>query len=215
MEVGESGSLDVAAVRRALQQSPPDLSISPTAHFRAAVAIVLCECESSSREVLLIRRAVHHLDPWSGHMAFPGGRQEPEDATLEETARRETLEELGLQLDSSMLLGRLSDVHAGRHRTHSMSVSPFIYSIPPNSRNLPLRLSEEVAAAHWLPLRDLLNAENICAYCPTEPSQRPLYPSFQLNGCTIWGLTYRMLCNFARIMGRHLMDEEEFEANQE
>ncbi|MCA9639821.1 MAG: NUDIX domain-containing protein, partial [Myxococcales bacterium] len=63
----------------------------------AAVAAVLRPTDADT-EVLLIRRAEHEGDPWSGHMAFPGGRHDPTDPDLLTTARRETLEEVGLDL---------------------------------------------------------------------------------------------------------------------
>src|SRR6185295_3323821 len=64
---------------------------------RAAVAAILRE-SATDLEALLIRRAEREDDPWSGHMAFPGGRRGAADRDIEETARRETLEEIGLDL---------------------------------------------------------------------------------------------------------------------
>ena len=67
------------------------------AHTRAAVAIVVRE-GTDGPQVLLIRRAEHPGDAWSGHMAFPGGREDPGDESLLATAIRETFEELALDL---------------------------------------------------------------------------------------------------------------------
>ena len=79
---------------------------------RAAVAAVL-RPGSNGPEVLLIRRAEHPNDPWSGHMAFPGGREDPCDADLFGTAVRETLEEVALDLTTNAaLLGTLDDLPA-------------------------------------------------------------------------------------------------------
>ena len=47
---------------------------------RAAVAIMVRE-GSDATEMLMIRRATREGDPWSGHMGFPGGRRDPEDAS--------------------------------------------------------------------------------------------------------------------------------------
>ncbi|MGB5283894.1 MAG: NUDIX domain-containing protein, partial [Polyangiales bacterium] len=63
----------------------------------AAVAMLLRE-GASGPEVFFIRRAEHPRDPWSGHMAFPGGRRDAGDATLLDTAMRETREEVGVDL---------------------------------------------------------------------------------------------------------------------
>ncbi|HXD48267.1 MAG TPA: NUDIX domain-containing protein, partial [Gemmatimonadaceae bacterium] len=61
---------------------------------RAAIALVLRASAASERhvepELLMIKRAETELDPWSGHIACPGGRMEPTDRDLEQTAVRET-----------------------------------------------------------------------------------------------------------------------------
>ena len=62
---------------------------------RAAVAMILRD-EGGEAQILMIKRAARDGDPWSGHMAFPGGRMEKEDQSLRETAIRETFEEVGL-----------------------------------------------------------------------------------------------------------------------
>jgi hypothetical protein len=81
-----------ASVVDAAHTTTESLSEGP-APGRAAVAIVLRDVEDGP-QVLLIRRAEHVGDPWSGHMAFPGGREDPEDESLLATAIRETREEL-------------------------------------------------------------------------------------------------------------------------
>ncbi|NNL85157.1 MAG: NUDIX domain-containing protein, partial [Myxococcales bacterium] len=53
---------------------------------------------SAHTEVLFIERARHPDDPWSGHMALPGGRLDPVDASLRAAAERETREEVGVEL---------------------------------------------------------------------------------------------------------------------
>src|SRR5689334_17901368 len=58
---------------------------------RAAVALVL-RVVSGRLELLFVKRAEYAGDPWSGQVAFPGGRQEPVDETLWDTAVRETRE---------------------------------------------------------------------------------------------------------------------------
>ena len=86
-------------VRRALDRPP--VVLEPARGF-AAVAAVL----DRNLDLLLIRRAVHERDPWSGNMAFPGGRVEPEDDGPLAAALRETLEEVGLPLRRDALLGQ-------------------------------------------------------------------------------------------------------------
>src|SRR4051812_5322491 len=79
----------------------------------AAVAAILRESPTTGGvELFFIRRAEHPQDPWSGHVAFPGGRRDPEDVTLLATAIRETREEVGIDLTISDVVARLPDIPA-------------------------------------------------------------------------------------------------------
>ena len=82
-------------------------------HQKAAVAVVLREGPRSA-EVLLIERAHHPDDPWSGHMAFPGGRMEAGDDSTRTTAARETLEEVGVSLHGAEYLGHVDELTGNR-----------------------------------------------------------------------------------------------------
>jgi len=62
-------------------------------------------------ELLFMQRAEHPKDPWSGHIAFPGGAVEPEDSHTLDTAIRETHEELGFLLSTESWLGSMSPVY--------------------------------------------------------------------------------------------------------
>ena len=106
--------------------APPPLEAST----RAAVALLL-QPRVDDLHVLFIHRAHHPQDPWSGHMAFPGGRKDPEDADLRITIHRETKEEVGIDLDRhGEYLGRMAELQAmARGRPISMTVAPFVYLI--------------------------------------------------------------------------------------
>ena len=133
--------LSVDAVRRALARHEPKLVDDP-ARPRAAVAVVLRDA-AAGPEVLLIERARHPEDPWSGHMAFPGGRVDPGDSDTRAAAERETLEEVGLSLAGAEPLGRLDDLE-GRHagRPLPLVISAWVYHV---TEPRPLALNHEVA----------------------------------------------------------------------
>ena len=102
----------------------------PLPSKRAAVAISL-RLGVSGPEMLMIQRAVREGDPWSGHMGFPGGRKDASDATDVACAKRETLEEIGFDLDThGELICQLSDVNTGwRADRPEMLVAPFIFRV--------------------------------------------------------------------------------------
>ncbi len=103
--------------------------------------------------MLLIRRTDREGDRWSGHLAFPGGRWSPGDAGLVDTARRETWEEVGLELSSGALIGSLDDLAPRTSVLPPILVRPFVFTHPSRA---PLVLNREVAEAWWLPLEVLL-----------------------------------------------------------
>lgn len=176
-------------VRRALAARPPQ-AVSPATGSRAAVALVLREGVSGI-ELLFIRRAEHPLDPWSGQMAFPGGRAEPGDADLAATAMRETAEEIGLALDAAERLGALDEVRAmARMRPMDLTIMPFVFRVDSPAH---LRLGAEVRSVHWLPLGPLLGADLRSTMEYVHEGSPVQFPCVRVDEVVIWGLTYRML----------------------
>ena len=102
--------------------------VTPKASTRqAAVAVILRET-ANGPELLFIKRAEKEGDPWSGHMAFPGGHRDPGDDSLEAAARRETLEEIDLDLSGAQYIGALDHQHAQpRGRVLDMLIAPHVY----------------------------------------------------------------------------------------
>ncbi|KAK3839154.1 MAG: hypothetical protein JOS17DRAFT_785806 [Linnemannia elongata] len=108
-------------------------------------------------EVLFIERATRKTDRWSGHVALPGGKREEADEDDQETAARETLEEIGLDLSDLTqfrCLGALDDreLWTSFGRVFLMVLSPFVY-IQLSPSTPPLKPQpDEVASVHWQPL---------------------------------------------------------------
>ena len=140
-----------------------------------------------------MKRAEYAGDPWSGQVAFPGGRQEPDDATLWDTAVRETLEETGLDLArDGHLLGRLDELHPRAATLPPIVVRPYVAVAP---ADLKLALSPELSLAFWVPLERLReDAHVVSTVAPRGVAMR--VPSVVHDGHVIWGMTFRILEDF-------------------
>jgi 8-oxo-dGTP pyrophosphatase MutT (NUDIX family) len=188
--VSASAPIDLGNVRTALARHAPTLIAPDPEQRRASVALIVREVEGRV-ELLLIQRALREGDPWSGHMALPGGRQEAGDADELWTARRETLEEVGLDLTSSVLLGRLDDTPAvARARPIPMTIAAFVFELIGDA---PLVLSAEVVETLWVPLDDLLGTALLTRVDFQVESVRYELPAWNIQGRVVWGLTYRMV----------------------
>ena len=164
---------------------------------RAAVALVLREA-AEGVELLFIRRAIFPGDPWSGQVAFPGGRHEPGDESLVQTAIRETHEELSIDLAAdARLIGSLDDLHPRTPVLPPIVVRPFVFGA---HGNLTLALSPEVADAFWVPI-PVLGAPETSAESVVEVRGMPIrVPSFRHGDHVIWGMTERMLRQFLEVV---------------
>ncbi len=185
----------VAQIRERLAAHDP-VPHQTSAARPAAVAVVV-RAAANDVDVLFIKRAEYELDPWSGQVAFPGGRHEPGDADLLETALRETREELGVDLrEGAELLGRLDDLHSMTVKLPNVFVRPFVIAVAEVS---PMQLSSEVADAFWVPL-SVLREE--ASWRLTTVSARGL--SFDVRACEfhgriIWGMTERIVAQLVAV----------------
>lgn len=159
---------------------------------RAAVAAVL-RYRIQSTEILFIRRSHHPKDPWSGQMAFPGGRVETRDSSPLQTALRETQEEIHLDLNQhSRLVTPLSHLNArARGRFLPLIIEPYLFDL----RGDPgLELSTEVDETLWIPLDFFLEPANRSQFSWTRQGQGQLVlPCYHYGDRRIWGLTLQML----------------------
>ena len=170
---------------RLAQRQP--VSTDDPALLWAAVAVVIAPDPDS---ILLIRRAERAGDPWSGHMALPGGRREPGDLDLVATVIREIGEEVGIELARVDLTGPLEDVVPRTPVLPPIAVRPFVF-FPPARPDLVL--NPEVASARWVPLDNLLEPD---AHHPVRldvAGQSREVPAYQLEDAVVWGMTERIL----------------------
>ena len=190
-------------IREALGAFEPAMLPAPTrTDDRAAVALVLAGFD---RQLFMcfIRRIHNSQDRWSGHMAFPGGWALPEDSSIRATAERETREEVALSLTKAEFLGTLSQVPI-RHRGFDTdaTLSPFVYYA--GSMLMPLQTSDELEEAYWINLDYLWDSRNGAIKEVWFEGDLLRRPGIRYDAHIIWGLTYRVLTDFATVIGHPL-----------
>lgn len=153
----------------------------------AAVAVVLAPDPRGMLELLLIRRAQREGDPWSGHMALPGGRRDSDDLDLLATARRETLEELAIELDPRSLLGALDDLRP-ISTPRRMTVRPFVFGLAERPHASP---SPEVDEFVWTALDEFARSASTTEVFHLG-ALRTL-PCYRVGERVVWGMTQRIL----------------------
>lgn len=182
----------------------PDLLATPApivlppgaAERRAAVTLLLTpEPEIPERiEALFALRAEVEGDPWSGHVALPGGREDPGDTDLVDTARREMLEETAVGLPRSAFLGRLDDLHPRATHLPSIVVSPFVAWL---AERPVVNENYELAGHVWIPLADLAAPERRSSFVRRDPEPRE-FETIEYAGARVWGLTLAIVDDFLR-----------------
>lgn len=181
--------------------APHRLQIEPTRIPQAAVTLLLREADGDD-QFLIIRRAEREGDPWSGHLALPGGRADLEDEDLLSTAARETREEVGIDMCTGaawreLFIGQLPVLKPVSPGVPPIEITPFIAIAP---LGLKPALSDEVQETWWLSIRELRRTGRSSEQRLNLSSPRgnfvrkwPAYPS---PGGPIWGITERILTDF-------------------
>ena len=123
-------------------------------------------------------------------MAFPGGRRDVEDASLESTVVRETLEELALDLRQGQLLGRVDDLAPLSPTLPPILIRPFVAVVAADVTFVP---SHEVAATFWVPVAALQHPESQADHVMTINGAPARFPGFRVAEHIVWGLTDRIL----------------------
>lgn len=164
----------------------------------AAVSLLL-RPSGDGLKFLAIKRAESEGDPWSGHMALPGGRRDPEDEDLWVTAVRETWEEVGVDLiQVGQRLGQLDDVAPRTRRIPAIAVTPFVVGVTPE---VAAQTSSEVERAVWVPLDVVIEAKHRGSMTLDVAPDRE-FPTIEYEGHVIWGLTYKILGQFESVLRR-------------
>lgn len=186
-------AVSVAEIARVLARRTPAPAERDEPFGEAAVALVLYPDESGL-EALFIKRATRAGDPWSGQIAFPGGRRHPGEDSLQRTAMRETFEEIGLDLAAhGELLGELDELRPRNPMLPPIIVRPYVFAV----RARPaLVLNEEVAESFWAPLRDVFDPARRKEITIHFSSARLRRQAIGFGEHDIWGMTENILRTF-------------------
>ena len=176
-------------------QTKPGTSLSGGVYDalpNAAVCVILrTNPNNESIETLMVKRSVSEYDPWSGHMAFPGGRADKNDAGLVETVKREVFEETAIVLSDRDMIGKLDEIVPGNF---SLKVTPFV-AIP--SKPVEVHIDhKEIVDFFWIPVAFFQNKQNSSEYKVVRLGQEFAVPSFAYEGKHIvWGMSLRIIEN--------------------
>jgi 8-oxo-dGTP pyrophosphatase MutT (NUDIX family) len=140
--------------------------------------------------ILLIRRSERAGDPWSGHIALPGGRQDAGDHDVLETAVRETREEVGIELTRENLVGSLEPVVPRTRTLPPIAIWPFVFLLPDRPR---LTLNSEVASAWWVEVDQLLQPTTRGRVRLEVGGNIRLVDAYHVEPGVVWGITERIL----------------------
>ena len=172
----------------------PDGETELVAH--AAVTLVLRPSPEAA-ELLFVQRAEFDGDPWSGHMALPGGRREPQDPDLRATAIRELQEETALVVSRECILGRLDELTPRNPALPAIGITPYVaWHEGPDT----FRPNEEVSDHVWIPLWALMVEEHRSTLRLEHRGVVRKFPTIEYDGYTIWGITFRIVEGFLEVL---------------
>lgn len=180
----------VYSIRSLIQVLNP---ISAEQDSDAAVALMLKHA-TEDFEVLLVKRVTNPDDPWSGDMAFPGGKRSSEDRNLKQTVIRETLEETNINLvEDTRFLGVMAPLTSVRRP--QMKILPFIATV---KREPSIKLNrKELESFVWVSMKKLFQSSGTVRFDFGE------FPAYRIGDIVIWGLTYRILKEFEKLISRN------------
>jgi len=203
--------VEFASIREKLELglSPADEVPSPGTKIKQAAVALILRQHLGIAELLIIKRSPASGDYWSGNLALPGGRHQPNDANLCATALRETFEEVGIDCASGgRVLGRLNTIETTNPRAPKVAVTPFVTIAPPAYHQIAsagmeppaLTLNHEVAAAFWVPLSLLKEKGRSEVFRLIIEDQEREWMAYPTVHGPIWGMTERILTSFLSLL---------------
>ena len=194
-------SSDLPGVHAHKIMSPINRLIDPLSdderlNYRKSAVGILCFPYNNTIQFVLLQRPEYEGNH-SAQISFPGGKREENDESLEHTARRETYEEIGVELTANNLLGQLSEIYIP---ISNFTIEPFVYFLESEPSILPDE--REVASVHIISIDDLLNDENVKTMdmkLITGIKMKNV-PYFLLNDKIVWGATAIMLSELKEML---------------
>ena len=180
-------------LREAVGRGP--VEAMPEGVSRAAVAMVV----GPEGTLWMMVRAEREGDPWSGHVGFPGGREEVDDTDLLATACRETREETGWSLAAADCLGPLDPVRSPVGGRSAVVVRPYVFWV-----ETPLRsqLNHEVAEVFSVSLDWLMHGDGRGSFTLRWAGHEVDLPCVDIEGRRLWGMSLRMVDDLLERLGK-------------
>jgi 8-oxo-dGTP pyrophosphatase MutT (NUDIX family) len=195
-----------ATLRAALERNMSHDGPTTGAPRHASVCVLVAEAPPTPH-ICFIRRAKWDGDPWSEHIAFPGGSRLG-DETAQQTVQREVQEEVGISIAADAELVPLPQLRirlAGRERL--LLLDPFVCHLP--GPLPPLQCGPEVASAFWTPVSELWDAQNLDHLVLGDQGDVLVYPAIRLPQGMVFGITLRVLTLLSDQLGIPLRYLEE------
>ena len=178
------------------RKNPVSTKIKNDDSIFSSIAIIISENSDGDDEMFFIKRAVRNNDHFSGHMAFPGGVKEDYDKSLLDTAIRETLEEVGIDLSKSTeYLGSFDDYKPVNPKANKFLVSPHVFHL----KNIKTKIKmnpAEVEETVWIPLKILKAMVKGSSRETVKFNKNNKDHVFRYKGYKIWGMTGKILYYF-------------------
>lgn len=168
--------------------------VTPDRIVSAAVLVPIVD-RPDGMTVLLTQRTAH-LSSHAGQISFPGGKTEPHDESAEDTALRESEEEIGLPRDRVEVIGRLG----GRTTGTGFHVTPVVGLIEPTVALVPD--PGEVETIFEVPLPYVLDPDNHKIETRLIKGLERQFYVMPYDGYYIWGLTARLLVALRNTLGK-------------
>jgi 8-oxo-dGTP pyrophosphatase MutT (NUDIX family) len=174
----------------------PVVSIEEAIEKQAKTAgiLILVTKMDEDFHFLMIQRTTYD-GAHSGQMAFPGGKKEPQDASILDTAIRECYEEIGIHVSKSDILGALTPLFIP---VSHFVVYPFLAYI-----DSPLQLikdTTEVEEIYLFNIQDFFKSENIQDFSFQIQNQTMTVPSYRFKEQTVWGASAMILSEWYDLM---------------